>query len=197
MDGMKIMIAGNLRRAKLFAEQYVQSTYLVRRSGVPAGSDNHKTIDMTVRNSAEQHRLRNLIIATSRNPRVAHFVDVGQSENDVPTALCGFAGRASQLDPVPSPAGTLPCEVCARNVSVDGTDQAHETELPADDEDSSETYGVGLRGELVRHDIPEAPRIHRYEGREVIITDCGAIAFLVFGTPPERYESCPECGDEC
>lgn len=151
---------------------------------------------MTVQNSTGLHTLRRLIIATPREHRVAHFVDVAQPESDVPRTLCGFADPASELDPVPDPTGTLPCEVCMWNLPVDLTDQVHETALPADDQGSPQTYGVGLRGEFVRHHIPEAPRIHRYDGREVIVTDCGAIAFLVFGTPPEQYECCPECTDE-
>lgn len=145
--------------------------------------------------------LRRLIIPNPRNHRVVHFVDTGQPESDVRKALCGFADSPSEIDPASpstagsSPTGTLPCEVCIRDLPVNVTDRMDETALPADDEDSPETYGVGLRGEFVRHRIPEAPQIHRYDGREVVVTECGAIAFLVFGTPPERYECCPECPD--
>ncbi|WP_175530032.1 hypothetical protein [Actinopolyspora lacussalsi] len=32
-----------------------------------------------------------------------------------------------------------------------------------------------------------------YEGREVVIAECGCLAFLLFGVPPGRYERCPSC----
>lgn len=52
---------------------------------------------------------------------------------------------------------------------------------------------MGLRGEFIWHDVPEHPVMQLYAGREVVIAECGCIAFLVFGTPPDSYKRCPDC----
>ncbi|WP_338596764.1 hypothetical protein [Saccharopolyspora sp. SCSIO 74807] len=138
-----------------------------------------------------------LIIARHRAGSAAHFFDVEQQNGDDRKALCGFACGAGELVQLQNLSGVLPCELCIRDAPDDQlrpTREAVAAEvLPSDDEDSAHTYAVGLRGEFVWHDVPEHPVMQLYQGREVVITECGCIAFLVFGTPPERYARCPQC----
>lgn len=60
-------------------------------------------------------------------------------------------------------------------------------------EDDARVYAVGLRGEFVRHEVPEPPVIQLHESREVVIAECGCLAFPRFGTPAQHYERCPVC----
>lgn len=140
---------------------------------------------------------RRFVLGRPRDRRTAHFFDLDQPDLDQPhlavqRSLCGRAFAAAELDAVPKLNGALPCELCVRNLPAVPQDPANDA-LPADDEHSSETYGAGLRGERVWHRVPESPQSHFYEGREVVMAVCGAIAFLVFGTPPEQYDHCAEC----
>lgn len=135
---------------------------------------------------------RQFILAKPRTRRTAHFFDLDQPDPAEPRSLCGRTFGASELDAVPKLNGALPCELCVRDLPIVPRAPANDP-FPADDEHSSETYGAGLRGESIWHRVPESPRSHFYEGREVVMAVCGAIAFLMFGTPPEQYEPCPEC----
>lgn len=128
-----------------------------------------------------------------RADRRVHFFDVQRNqEDDARKALCGFTAHHAVLELVPEVLG-LVCELCIAVASV-GSPETDSTSIPPeDDPDSPATYAVALRGELVWHQIPERRVVDVYEGREVVVAECGCIAFLVFGTPPERYERCPEC----
>lgn len=138
-----------------------------------------------------------LVFARSTHALVAHLFDAqGQDETDTRKALCGFACHVSQLDQVPSLSGALPCELCIRDLPDDVLAASREVDteqFPADDTDSSETYAVGLRGEFIAHRVPARPQLHTYEGRDVVVAECGCIAFLSFGAPPDRYRLCSDC----
>lgn len=141
--------------------------------------------------SAESQRF---VVAKPRGRRTAHFFALDQPDRGVRRSWCGRSFAASELDVVSQLGGTLPCELCVRDVPVEpsATDDAAGA-VPADDEHSSETFGAGLRGELIWHRLPESPPVHFYDGREVVVATCGAVAFLVFGAPPAQYQRCPEC----
>ena len=138
-----------------------------------------------------------LIIARVQGQRTAHFFDPEQQiTNDNRKALCGFTCTGGQLEAFPDFSGALPCELCIRDVPGDqlvSPQQDAPEAFPADDENSAETYAVALRGEFLWHRVPPRPQLHTYEGRDVVVTECGCIAFLLFGSPPEPYAPCPDC----
>lgn len=135
--------------------------------------------------------------ADRRADRRAHFFDPECSlqPGGMRQALCGFTAHESVLEPLPDVVGPLPCELCIARTSSHGTLAPPDTQVtvPADDVDSRRTYAVGLRGESEWHDVPEHPVMEIYEGREVVVTECGVIGFLLFGKPPPGYEPCDAC----
>ncbi|MBQ0928644.1 hypothetical protein [Saccharopolyspora endophytica] len=134
--------------------------------------------------------------ADRRADRRAHFFDPEYSlqPGGMRQALCGFTAHESVLEPLPDAVGPLPCELCIARTSPHRT-LAPDTQVavPADDVDSRRIYAVGLRGESEWHRVPEHPVMQIYEGREVVVTECGVIGFLLFGTPPPGYEPCDAC----
>lgn len=127
-----------------------------------------------------------------RADRRVHLFNVHQvNGGSTRKALCGFVAHHSVLELVPEIAG-MGCERCIAEVPLDGN-AASTFSPPESDPTSPALYGVGLRGEFVWHDAPERPLVQTYEGRAVIVAECGCIAFLVFGTPSPRYERCPDC----
>lgn len=139
-----------------------------------------------------------MIIAKRQGHRTAHFFDAEQQvTGDTRKALCGYTCAAEQLEALSELDGTLPCELCIRDAPSDQLPAPEVAEqFPSDDETSAAVYGVALRGEFVWHRVPTPPQLHTYEGRDVVVTECGRIAFLLFGTPPDRYEPCPDCPTE-
>ncbi|PRW64677.1 hypothetical protein [Actinopolyspora mortivallis] len=128
-----------------------------------------------------------------RGERRVHFFDAHQhDQGGTRKAFCGFTAHQTVLELVPDVAG-LGCELCIAEASVGTQGRISGRGLPEDDPDSTVTYAVALRGEFVCHRVPARPVTDVYEGREVVVTECGRIAFLMFGTPPERYESCLDC----
>lgn len=138
-----------------------------------------------------------LIIARSQGQRTAHFFDPEQQiTGDHRKAMCGFTCPADRLEALSDLGSALPCELCIRDVPGDqlvSNQQDPAETFPADDEESAEMYAVALRGEFLWHRVPARPQLHTYEGRDVVVTECGCMAFLLFGTPPEPYEPCPDC----
>ena len=148
---------------------------------------------MAGRGATDPDEPQRFVVAKPRGRRTAHFFALDQPDGAVRRSLCGRTFATSELDAVSRLNGALPCELCVRDVPVEPSATDPAGAVPADDEHSSETYGAGLRGEFVWHRLPESPPVHFYEGREVVVATCGAVAFLVFGTPPEQYQRCPKC----
>lgn len=60
--------------------------------------------------------------------------------------------------------------------------------------DSSQ-HAIGLRGEPEWHDVAPNPLINTYEGRPVVITECGRMGWLRPGDPPEGWQRCSGCAE--
>lgn len=111
------------------------------------------------------------------------------------TAICGFAAHGTLLEIVDGIVG-MGCEWCMVTVAANGLTGGHTTVPlpPAPAPDSrGEPYAIGLRGELIWHAIATNPVQTRFEGRDAVLTACGAIGFLAKGTPPTAYKPCPTC----
>lgn len=136
-------------------------------------------------------RAMTLIVARRHRDSLAHFFDVGRQNDSGRKALCGFVCRADELVQLPKLKGLLPCELCIRDAPNEfpgpTSDRDAAGVVPADEENGARTYAVGLRGEFVWHDVPERPVLQFYEGREVVVTECGCISW--FSALPWRATS--------
>ncbi|MEY8043591.1 hypothetical protein AB8O55_29645 [Saccharopolyspora cebuensis] len=129
-----------------------------------------------------------------RADRRAHYfgTDCSPDPDRPKRALCGFSAHPSVLELVADNTEAMPCEACVAHLPT-------EVAPPADRRDTtppgepSKHYSVGLRDGKRWHTIPEHPVIDVYEGRQVVVTECGVIGFLLFGSPPPSCSRCDVC----
>lgn len=124
-----------------------------------------------------------------------------QCDDGMRRAHCGFAAHYSHLEPMLGIAG-MPCELCMRAATTscsayfEPPKHTPEIELRWDHDGvylDSDAYAVGLHGERQVHQVPSKPLWRPFEGRLVVVANCGRLGWLLSGAPPAEWDRCVEC----
>lgn len=128
--------------------------------------------------------------------RSVHVFLTGQNSlNGWRQAQCGFTAHHSGLESVPGLAG-MPCELCLIETPLEPSAPTQEPDIvepSAEIDMAGPLFAVGLRGEREWHMVPERPIVGDYDGRKVVLADCGRMAWLMPGEPYSGWPRCGEC----
>ncbi|GAB3496425.1 hypothetical protein GCM10027521_46330 [Amycolatopsis cihanbeyliensis] len=139
--------------------------------------------------------------ARRENERVAHLIPL-PSDGTLPTmltALCGARFPPGVLENLPGPSGA-PCTACLAARSADRPGPLP-TPYPRDQTRPQVaavravggTAAMGLRDEQLIHRVPDKPLASVFNGRTVVITVCGALAYVAHAEPPSSWSRCSGC----
>ncbi|NYH79908.1 hypothetical protein FHR84_003257 [Actinopolyspora biskrensis] len=112
---------------------------------------------------------------------------------DTLTAACGHELKPGEGEQMSASTGA-PCTPCLLAVATQVPATAsRQPDVPTVAVDPAGGYAAGLRGEQVCHFVPDHRITGQLDGRSVVQTVCGCLAWGPLHTPPEEWPVCEEC----
>lgn len=133
-------------------------------------------------------------LARSGEPPAVHAYPVPDNADtpDTLTAACGHELAADEGEQMSAFTGA-PCTPCLLAVATQVPATAsRQLDMSAVDVDPAGGCAVGLRGEQVCHLVPDRPITGELDGRSVVQTACGCLAWGPLTSPPP-WPVCREC----
>ncbi|GAB3498741.1 hypothetical protein [Amycolatopsis cihanbeyliensis] len=134
--------------------------------------------------------------ARGERDRAVHVVPLSTATGGMAVAYCGIRLSVPAAEALPAFAG-LPCTGCLHQASTRGGEsRAASRPLPHRAPPIPANPGgpaLGLRDEHMVHRIPERPITATLDGRTVVLSTCGVLAWTSDSQPPKKWPRCGEC----